>query len=122
MMEVMSTFPKIPEDFKNAKEATLKKIAAERITKANIFWNYERLQKRGLDYDIRKDLYNDLQEMTLEDMEAFYNERIQGETYNIMVIGNKKELDFNALSKLGEIQELDVDYLFNYEKPEDVKL
>ncbi|MDU8887113.1 insulinase family protein [Yeosuana sp. MJ-SS3] len=122
MMEVMSSFPKIPEDFKNAKEATLKKIAAERITKANIFWNYERLQKRGLDYDIRRDLYKNLKDMSLEDMEAFFNDRIKGESYNIMVIGNKKDLDFNALSKLGEIQELDVDYLFNYEKPEDVKL
>ncbi|HMC00303.1 MAG TPA: insulinase family protein [Flavobacteriaceae bacterium] len=122
MMEVMSSFPKIPEDFKNAKEATLKKIAAERITKANIFWNYERLKKRGLDYDIRKDIYKDLKDMSLEDLEVFFDERIKGESYNIMVIGNKKDLDFDALSKLGEIQELDVDYLFNYEKPEDIKL
>ena len=57
-----------------------------------------------------------------EDLNAFFDERISGESYNIVVIGNKKDIDFNALSKLGEIEELDIDYLFNYEKPEDVKL
>jgi len=122
MMEVMSNMPKLQEDYDNAKTATLKKIAAQRYTKANIFWNYERLKKRGLDYDIRKDLYNNIKDMSLEDLNAFFDERISGESYNIMVIGNKKDIDFNTLSKLGEIEELDVDYLFNYEKPEDVKL
>jgi len=122
MMEVMSEMPNVPDQFNNAKEATLKKIAAQRITKASIFWNYERLQKRGLDYDIRKDLYNNLKDMSLEDLNVFFDEKISGESYNIMVIGNKKDIDFKALSKLGEIEELDVDYLFNYEKPEDVKL
>ena len=35
---------------------------------------------------------------------------------------NKKDMDFEALAKLGKVQELDVDYLFNYEKNKDVKL
>jgi hypothetical protein len=52
----------------------------------------------------------------------FFDERIKGECYNVMVIGNKKDMEFGALSKLGKIEELDIDYLFNYEKPEDVKL
>tara|TARA_R110002167_G_scaffold86710_2_gene234587 strand:- start:562 stop:3519 length:2958 start_codon:yes stop_codon:yes gene_type:complete len=122
MMEVMGNMPKIQDEYNNAKEATLKKIAAERITKANIFWNYERLQKRGLNYDIRKDLYNNLKDMSFEDLNNFFNKHVKGENYNILVIGSKKDMDFNALSKLGEIQELDVDYLFNYEKPEDKKI
>jgi hypothetical protein len=39
-----------------------------------------------------------------------------------MVIGNKKDLDLKALSKLGKVQEMDIDYLFNYEKDQEVKL
>ena len=31
-------------------------------------------------------------------------------------------LDLKALNKLGKVQEMDIDYLFNYEKQEDVKL
>ena len=31
-------------------------------------------------------------------------------------------MDFTELSKLGEIQELDIDYLFNYNREEDLKM
>ena len=35
-----------------------------------------------------------------------------------MVIGNKKDIDFKALQKLGKVQEMDIDYLFNYKEVE----
>ena len=61
--------------------------------------------------------------MELSDLKTFFNENIKGENYNVLVIGNKKDVDMQALSKLGEVQELDIDYLFNYEKKnEDIKL
>ncbi|MEY8870042.1 M16 family metallopeptidase [Meridianimaribacter flavus] len=122
MMELMTNMPEAEEQFNAAKEATLKKIAAQRITKSNIFWTYEGLQKRGIENDNREEIYNTIKDMTIEDLRNFFNTNIKGENYNVMVIGNKKEIDFKALSKLGEVQEMDVDHLFNYEKPEDVKL
>ena len=59
--------------------------------------------------------------MTMEDLKSFFNTNIKGEKYNVMVIGNKKDMDFEALSKLGAIKELDIDYLFNYNQPEELK-
>ena len=38
-----------------------------------------------------------------------------------MVIGNKKDVNPKVLGKLGEVKELDIDYLFNYEKPKKIK-
>lgn len=121
MMELMTNMPEAQDQFNAAKEATLKKIAADRITKANIFWSYERLKKRGMTEDNRKAMYDAIQSMELADLKSFFNENIKGENYNILVIGNKKDANFEALNKLGEVQELDVDYLFNYEKPKEVK-
>ncbi|RKE95329.1 M16 family metallopeptidase [Ichthyenterobacterium magnum] len=122
MMELMTNMPEAEEQFNAAKEATLKKLAAQRITKSNIFWNYERLQKLGIDNDNREEMYNTIKDMTMEDLRNFFNTNIKGENYNVMVIGNKNDIDFNSLNKLGKVQEMDVDYLFNYEKPEDIKL
>lgn len=122
IMELMSNMPEAEDQFNQAKEATLKKIAAERITKSNIFWTYESLKKRGITNDNREDMYNTIKDMTLEDLKTFFDENISGKEYNVMVIGNKKDIDFEALGKLGEVQELDVDYLFNYEKNKEVKL
>lgn len=121
MMELMTNMPEAEEQFNAAKEATLKKLAAQRITKSSIFWNYERLKKLGIDNDNREDMYNTIKNMTIADLRDFFNSNIKGEDYNVMVIGNKKDIDFSALKKLGKLQEMDVDYLFNYEQIEDLK-
>ncbi|MCK8520343.1 insulinase family protein [Aquimarina sp. D1M17] len=123
MMDLMTNMPEAEKQFNQAKEATLKKIAAQRITKSNIFWTYEGLKKRGIDNDNREAMYNAIKDMSLADLKTFFNENIKGETYNVLVIGNKKDVDMKALSKLGEVQEMDIDFLFNYEKKnEDIKL
>jgi predicted Zn-dependent peptidase len=122
MMELMTNMPEAEEQFNQAKEATLKKIAAERITKSDIFWTYESLKKRGITEDNRKDMYEAIEKMTLEDLKGFFNENISGKEYNVMVIGNEKDIDFKALENLGTVTELDIDYLFNYEKKEEKEL
>ncbi|RCS26953.1 insulinase family protein [Polaribacter sp. WD7] len=122
MMELMNDMPEAEKQFIAAKEATLKKLAAQRITKSNIFWTYERLKKLGIDNDNREAMYNTIKEMTIEDLKDFFNKNIKGESYNVMVIGNKKDLDVKSLQKLGNIKELEIDYLFNYIDKKEVKL
>lgn len=121
MMDLMTNMPEAEDQFQAAKESTLKQLAADRINKANIFWNYERLKKRGITEDNRKEIYDAIDKMTMADLKTFFNENIKGETYDVMVIGNKKDVDIESLNKLGVIKEIDVDYLFNYEKPEPIK-
>ncbi|WP_298777622.1 pitrilysin family protein [uncultured Polaribacter sp.] len=121
MMDLMNNMPEAEKQFNAAKEATLKKLAAQRITKSNIFWSYERLQKLGIDNDNREAMYNTIKGMNMEDLKSFFNKNIKGESYNVMVIGNKKDLNVESLKKLGKIQELEIDYLFNYIDKKSVK-
>lgn len=121
MMELMNDMPEADKQFQAAKESTLKKLAAQRITKSNIFWSYERLQKLGIDNDNREAMYNTIKDMTMSDLKTFFNKNIKGESYNVMVIGNKKDLNVKSLQKLGKIKELEVDYLFNYIDKKKVK-
>lgn len=121
MLELMNDMPEAKQQFEQAKAATLKKLAAQRITKSSIFWSYESLKKRGIDNDNREEMYNTIKNMTVEDLKGFFNENIKGQKYNVMVIGNKKDLDVKSLKKLGKIKELEVDHLFNYVNKEKVK-
>ncbi len=122
MMELMTNMPEAKEQFEAAKEATLKKIAADRITKTSIFWSYESLKDRGIDHDMRKEMYDAIKDMSFDDLQSFFDNNIKGQDYNVLVIGNKKDVDMQALQKLGDVKELDIDYLFNYEKKEDQDL
>jgi zinc protease len=118
VLELMNNMPRIEKQFESAKEAALKKIASQRITKSNIFWTFERLKKRGIDYDNREEMYHQIQNMTMDDVSNFFDENVKGKNYSVSVIGNKNDLDMKALEKLGKIHELGVDYLFNYQTTE----
>ena len=113
--------PEAQDNFNSAKEATLNKMAAARVTKQDIFWSYERMKKRGITENNGEEIYKTVQQMEMEDLTEFFKNNIAGTEYNVMVVGNKNDLDINALQKLGDVQELDVDYLFNYETPPPIK-
>ena len=121
MLELMNNMPEAQDNFNAAKESTLKKLAAERTDKASIFWSYERMKRRGITKNNKEEIYNSIKNMTLADLSNFFNENIKNGEYDVMVVGNKEDVDVNALSKLGKVQELDVDYLFNYETPLPIK-
>jgi len=114
MLVLLNNMPESEQQFVTAKQSALKQIASQRITKSNIFWNYERLQKRGIDYDNREEMYSEIQNMTMNDLNDFFTGNIKGQNYSVSVIGNKKDLDMKALKKLGKVHEMDIDYLFNY--------
>jgi predicted Zn-dependent peptidase len=118
MLELMNDMPEAQKQFEDAKTATLKQMAAERITKSNIFWSYERLKNRGIENDNREAIYNSVDKMNMTDLKTFFDENIKGGDYTSLVIGNKKDLNMKSLQKLGKVQELDIDYLFNYKDVE----
>jgi predicted Zn-dependent peptidase len=121
MMHLLNNLPTAPGQFKAAKESTLKKIAADRITKADIFWVYQSFKEQGISMSDIEEKYKMVKNMTMDDLQEFFNQNIKGEQYDVMVIGDKNTIDMKALSKLGEIEEMDIDYIFNYEKATSIK-
>jgi zinc protease len=114
LLELMSTLPRADKQFDQAKLSALKQIETNRTTGSSILWSYERAQKLGLEIDINQELYPVIQTLTFDDVQAFFDENIKGKTYAYMVIGKKSEVDFNALKKLGPVQELTLTELFGY--------
>lgn len=114
MNELLNHMPEVDKQFENAKNGALKQIASDRITKSNIFWSYIAARKRGLDYDVRKEMYAQIKDMKMSDLKDFFNAYIKGTKYNISLMGKKENLDWNAVEKLGKVKELTVDELFNY--------
>jgi zinc protease len=116
MQKLLVDFPKSESGFEVAKNSILNQIESERITKANVLFNYETARKRGLDYDIRKDVYEQTQKYTLADVVNFQKQYVQGKNYNIVLIGNKEKINFKELVPYGKVQELTLDEIFGYEK------
>lgn len=115
MLELMNDMPEAEKQFELAKESIIKKINTERITKSSIFWNYLGNKERGINYDIRKDVYSYAQNVKLDQFrDEFFNQHIRGLNYNFLILGNKNALDMKSLSKIGKIHELSLEEVFNY--------
>lgn len=112
MKELLNKLPYSAEQFNSAKEAALKKIQAQRITKQKIYWNYRGLLDKGIDYDYRKEVYEKIKRTEFEDLEKFFNKHIKGKVYNYIVIGNEEDLDKSALNNLGQVLEVSISDLF----------
>ncbi|WP_091472480.1 M16 family metallopeptidase [Flavobacterium swingsii] len=111
---LLNEMPKIERQFNNAKESSLKQIASARIGKTNIFFTQLALKKLGFDYDNRSDIYKNIQNLTLENTTDFFNKEVKTKKYNTAIIGKKESLDFEALKKLGTIEEVTLEEVFNY--------
>ena len=62
--------------------------------------------KLGYDKDPNALFQSDYQNLTFDDIIDFYEQYIKGQPITISIVGNKKEIDFKALSKFGKIVEL----------------
>lgn len=114
MMELLNNMPESVGAFEIAKEAILNKIESERITKSSVIWNYINAQDQGLDYDVRKDIYEQVRTMTFDDLKDFQEKYIKDKKYVTVLVGSRDKINFEQLADYGEIKELTLDELFGY--------
>ena len=114
MLDLMNDMPKAEKQFNLAKESIMKKIETERITKQDIYFTYLENLERGVDYDTRKDVYEAMKTISMNDLDAFFNKHVAGKNYTFLILGKRDNLDMKVLSELGEVQELTLEEIFSY--------
>jgi len=122
MMGLIQNFPRSESGFEVARNSLMNQLESERITKTGILFNYENARRRGLDHDVRKDIYDQIQNMTIEDVSNFQKEFIKNRKFNVVLVGDQKKLNLKDLQQYGAVKELSLDELFGYEKPVKVKM
>jgi predicted Zn-dependent peptidase len=122
MMGLLQDFPKSQGGFEVARNSILNQIESERVTKSGILFNYESARRKGLTYDIRKDVYDQVQKFTLDDVEKFQREYLKDKNFNVVLIGSKDKINFKELQQYGKVKELTLDELFGYEKVQKIDI
>ncbi|MEI7500999.1 MAG: insulinase family protein [Bacteroidota bacterium] len=114
MTGLFNNMPESEKAMNSSKEAIINKIRTERITKSQVLFNYINAQKFGLTYDIRKDVFEKVPNMTFADLKAFQQKFIKDKNFTIMVLGKKAELDTKTLSTYGPVNSLELKDIFGY--------
>ena len=114
MMAIINDMPESEKMFDASKKSILKKIETERLTKTSIFWSYLANKRRGINHDVRQDIYEKVQTLNMSDLRGFIESHIKKEHYVYLVIGNREDIDMEFLHTLGEFRELTLEEIFGY--------
>lgn len=112
--ELYNNVPQSELSFNLSKEGIMNKIRTERIAKMNIIWTYLNNQRMGYTTDNRKELFQKIPSMTMQDVVAFANKYLKDKPKTYLVLGNEKDIDFKTLEKYGEIIRLSQEDIFGY--------
>ncbi|WP_240735036.1 pitrilysin family protein [Hymenobacter sp. UV11] len=114
MEGLLTDMPLADANLAIAKQSIRNSIATDRITHEGVLLSYERARRLGLDYDLRRDVYDQTQNMTFAELQKFQQAKIRGQNQVILVIGSKDRLNFKELAKYGTVQQLTLKEIFGY--------
>lgn len=114
MNELLTQLPKAEVSFNAAKEALRSQFETERVNKEDIIFRIENARKLGLNHDVRKDIYDALDKMTLAEVQQFFDAHYKGQTFNYCIIASKEKVNAADLAKYGKVIELTLEDIFGY--------
>ena len=112
--EIINDMPESQRAFDLAKEGLEARLRTDRIIKDNIAWAYINAQDMGDDHDTRREVFEALPAMTIDDIVKFQKENVKGRTYYYCILGDIEDLDMDALKKLGKVVVLTTEQIFGY--------
>ena len=121
MMEAIDAFNSIlfdlPESeisFRLAKENIMTGIQTERILRDDILFNYLNAIRYGYNTDARREVYEKVPNMTMQDVVDFQTKYIKNKPLTYCILGDTKDLNMEALKQIGTVTILTQEELFGY--------
>ncbi|MBR5235180.1 MAG: insulinase family protein [Bacteroidaceae bacterium] len=112
--EIINNMPVSEQAFAIAKESLIGRLRTERITRDGILSYYLSQEHLGLTEDTRRQLYEAVQTMTLDDVVAYQQANVKDRKYITCILGREADLDMQSLENWGKIIRLTQEDIFGY--------
>ncbi|MBO7110586.1 MAG: insulinase family protein [Bacteroidaceae bacterium] len=109
---IINEMPESEKSFQIAKTGLESVLRTSRITGMSVLNSYLNAKELGLTEPLAKKVYDNLADMTMEDVVACQKKWIKGRTYIYGILGDAKDLDMNYLKSLGTVQQVSLEELF----------
>ena len=111
--ELFNEMPLSETSFRLAQEQLISNLRTQRIRDASVIWNYLDANRMGHKEDPRKQLYYELQKLTLEDVKVFNQQFVKNQPKTFVILGDEKNIDFEEVERLfGPVTKLSKEDLF----------
>jgi predicted Zn-dependent peptidase len=112
--DILNNMPESENAFSLAKEEILTGIRTTRILREDVLFNYINARKMGYDVDQRKELYEKAATFSLADVKSFQQAYVNKRPYTYYILGDLKDLNIEALRKIGPVTTLSKEEIFGY--------
>jgi predicted Zn-dependent peptidase len=112
--EIINNMPISQQAFDVTKKALIERLRSERITRSSVLSYYISQKDLGLSYDKRRQLYDAIQTITLDDVVEFQKSNITDRKSTTCILGRESDLDLKSLEKWGKIIRLTTEDIFGY--------
>ena len=112
--EIINDMPESQAAFDVAKDALVSRMRTNRVTGIGVLNKYLTDRELGLTEPREKQVYEMVQNLTLEDVKATQDKWVEDRTYAYGILGDIKDLDTKYLRTLGPVQVLSLEEIFGY--------
>jgi len=114
MNALLNDLPASDQGFELARTSQKKDIETQRFTEDGIVFAYLEAKMKGLDYDQRKNEYETLDKLTMNDVKQFHEQQVAGKAYTYCVVASEKKIKTEDLQKVGAVKTLSLEEIFGY--------
>lgn len=111
---IINEMPESEKSFQVAKTGLESVLRTNRTTGMSVLSSYINTRELGLEEPLVKVIYDNLSALTMDDVIECQQKWIQGRTYIYGILGDIKELDTEFLNSLGKVEEVTLDEVFGY--------
>ncbi len=121
--DLLTILPESEKNWEISKKSIKQGFETRRISKTGIIFNYQNALRLGLDHDVRKDIYEGINTITLGDIKKFHGDYLKNKPWNTKLIGSKSKINMADLRNYGKVVELSLKDIFGFEaeKSKEVK-
>ena len=112
--QIINDMPESQAAFDVAKEALLTRMRTKRVVRDQVLWNYLNDRDLGLEEPLDRQVFEAVQNMTLEDVKAIQQKWVKDRKYTYGILGDIKDLDTRYLNTLGPVKTVSLEEIFGY--------
>ena len=114
MQNLINDMPLAEGTFNVSKKSIEERMRSERVTKSDILFAYVDARKKGLDTDMRQEIYEKVQKLTKADVKAFQEKYLKNQKTTMVVVAGSNKIKVSDLKRYGELQVLSLQQVFGY--------
>ena len=112
--EIINDMPQSQAAFDIAKEAMINRLRTKRTVRDQVLQSYLNDRDLGLEESLDRQIFEAVQNMTLEDVKAVQEKWVKDRTYTYGILGDIKDLDMKYLKGLGPVKTVTLEEIFGY--------